>query len=108
MCNIDKFTYNDAIITVIRSIGVVENLLQKKKKKGGRLSFILFFFPLAVLLGIALLLLLPPSCDHNKQPTKRCHGIVSRSYFYYLPKLEAPWDLNYTNTKKNNNNRVTT
>ena len=55
MCNIDKFTYNDAIITVIRSIGVVENLLQKK---GGRLSFILFF-PLAVLLGIALLLLLP-------------------------------------------------
>lgn len=35
MCNIDKFTYNDAIITVIRSIGVVENLLQKKKKREG-------------------------------------------------------------------------
>ena len=54
MCNIDKFTYNDAIITVIRSIGVLRICF----KKGGRLSFILFF-PLAVLLGIALLLLLP-------------------------------------------------
>ena len=35
MCNIDKFTYNDAIITVIRTIGGVENLLQKKKKREG-------------------------------------------------------------------------
>ena len=55
MCNIDKFTYNDAIITVIRSIGVVENLLQK----GREVKFYIIFFPLAVLLGIALLLLLP-------------------------------------------------
>lgn len=43
MCNIDKFTYNDAIITVIRSIGVVENLLQKKKK-GREVKFYIIFF----------------------------------------------------------------
>ena len=96
MCNIDKFTYNDAIITVIRSIGVVENLLQKKRE----VKFYIIFFSFGCPSGYCSATTTTPSCDHNKQPTKRCHGIVSRSYFYYLPKLEAPWDLNYTNTKK--------